>query len=149
MKETLRHIEAFNYYFLLGDRRSLQSVARKFTVSRTSIHKWAKVFDWKERVKQTDIEVSEILKKRLKKAAVYSKDNYRALVKEVMDQFEEKLKDKKIKLSKPQDIIEMMKLDLLMMGEPTGREEHLVTHKLIEVDISKYPKQNEENNIST
>ena len=66
-----------------------------------------------------------------------------------MDQFEEKLKDKKIKLSKPQDIIEMMKLDLLMMGEPTGREEHLVTHKLIEVDISKYPKQNEENNIST
>ncbi|MBA7546235.1 hypothetical protein ES705_38620 [subsurface metagenome] len=149
MKETLRHIEAFNYYYILGNKRSITEVARKFTVCRASVSKWSRFFHWKERVKQTDIEVSEILKKRLKKAAVYSKDNYRALVKEVMDQFEEKLKDKKIKLSKPQDIIEMMKLDLLMMGEPTGREEHLVTHKLIEVDISKYPKQNEENNIST
>lgn len=130
MKETLRHTEAFYYYYGLGDKRSYTQVARKFTISRTSIHKWSKVFNWRERVEQTDIEISKILKKKLKEAIVYSKADYRALVKEVVDKFKERLKEGKIKISKPQDIIEMIKLDLLMMGESTEREDLIIKVKL-------------------
>ncbi|MBA7548977.1 hypothetical protein ES705_41445 [subsurface metagenome] len=158
MEETVRHIEIFNLYYAMGDDRSIKKLWNKLNQDDTkmipkvpsyqTLKRWSKTFSWQERIKQTDIEVSEILKKKLKETAVYSKESYRKLIKEVIDKFKEKLEEGKIKISKPQDIIEMIKLDLLVMGEPTGREEHLVTHKLIEVDIGKYPKQNEENNIS-
>lgn len=144
MEETLKHIEAFNFYYLLGDKRSYTQVARKFTVSRYSVYKWSKAFDWKERIKQTDLEVSKILKKKLEKAVINSKDDYRRLAKKIIDKFKEELEEGKIKISKPQDIIETIKLDLLMMGEPTGREEHKIEPLILElngVDISKYPKQ--------
>lgn len=151
MEETVKHIEIFNLYYAMGSDRSIKKLWNKLNQDATkmipkvpsyqTLKRWSKIFGWQEKIKQIDIEVSEILNKKLKKDVVYSKTNYRALVKKVIDKFKERLKEGKIKISKPQDIIEMIKLDLLMMGEPTGREE--VIHKLIEVDISKYPKQNE------
>jgi len=50
MKETLRHREAFEYYYVLGNDRSYPQVASKFTVSLTSVKKWAKEFNWQQRV---------------------------------------------------------------------------------------------------
>lgn len=144
MKETLKHTEAFNYYYLLGDKRSYTQVARKFTVSRYSIYKWSKAFNWKERVKQTDLEVSKILKKKLERAVINSKDDYRKLAKKIVDKFKKKLKEGKINISKTQDIIETIKLDLLMMGEATEKKD-IVIHKLLDVDTSKYPKQDKNN----
>jgi len=156
MEETVDHNKIFGIYYVMGKDRSLAKLRKKLmhpkctqnAPSLDTLKRWSRSFHWQEKVKQTDTEVSEILKKKLKKTAVNSKADYRELIKEVIDKFKEKLKEGKIKMSKPQDIIEMIKLDLLVMGEPTGREEHLVTHKLIEVDIGKYPKQNEKNNIS-
>jgi len=52
--ETLRHRGAFNFYYLLGEKRSLQAVARKFHVSRQAIGGWSVAFNWRERVLQRD-----------------------------------------------------------------------------------------------
>ena len=49
MKEQPRHIKAFEYYVSL-DKRSYPQVAEKFTVSHTSVKKWAKAFNWQERL---------------------------------------------------------------------------------------------------
>lgn len=54
MIETLRHKEAFEYYYLLGDKRSLVQVKQKFSVSEVSVNKWNKLFGWQERVKERD-----------------------------------------------------------------------------------------------
>lgn len=152
MQEKPNHIKIFNLYYVMGSDRSLKKLWNKLNQNNTTmlpkvpsyqtLKRWSKIFSWQERIKQTDIEVSEILKKKFKKDVVNSKVDYRKLVKEVIDQFKEKLKNKKIKFSKPQDIIEMVKLDLLMMGEPTGREDF--NFKLIDVDMDKYPKQKDE-----
>ena len=150
MEETLKHIEAFNLYYVIGEDRSLKKLLKKLDHNHTTaipslgaLKSWSRSFHWQERIKQTDAEVSKILKEKLKETAVNSKADHRELIKEVIDKFKEKLKEGKIKMSKPQDIIEMIKLDLLMMGEPTGREERMVALKLIDVDISNYPKQKE------
>lgn len=54
MIETLRHKEAFEYYYKLGDKRSLVQVKQKFSVSEVSVNKWNKLFGWQQRVKERD-----------------------------------------------------------------------------------------------
>ncbi len=56
MKETLRHKEAFEYYYSLGTERSFKLVESKFKVSNMSVARWSKEFNWQERIGQRDIE---------------------------------------------------------------------------------------------
>jgi hypothetical protein len=123
VKETLRHREAFEYYYILGDKRTLQLVANKFTVSRQSVDKWKREFNWRDRVELRDVNNGKKLEAKTDKVVVNSKADYRALIRKVVKEFEQKLKDKKIKISSPGDLTEMAKLDLLMMGESTERGE--------------------------
>jgi len=123
MKETLRHREAFDYYYALGDKRTLQSVANKFTVSRQSVDKWKRTFNWQERTEIRDIENGKKLEAKTDKAIVNSRADYRALIKKVVKEFEARLKLGKIRISKAEDLSIMAKLDLLMMGESTERGE--------------------------
>jgi len=127
MKEKLKHKEAFEYYYSLGDKRSYPQVALKFTVSRTSIKKWSKAFNWLDRVELRDIDNGKKLEAKTDKAIVNSKADYRALIKKVVEEFEQKLINKKIIISKPGDLAEMAKLDLLMMGEATEKGELIIT----------------------
>jgi len=64
MIETLRHQQVFEYYYTLGEKRSIQSVITKFTLSRQSIQKWERLFNWVKRVEQRDIEISKELKEK-------------------------------------------------------------------------------------
>ena len=138
-KETLKHKEAFEYYYSLGEKRSLKLVARRYSVSEMTVARWSDSFNWQERVEQRDIENAEKLEAEVNKAVVSSKADYRALIKKVVKEFEERLKAGKIRISKPEDLSIMAKLDLLMMGEATDK--HDVTFKLFDVDMSKYPKK--------
>ena len=117
MKEKLKHREAFNYYYVLGDKRTLQLVAAKFTVSRQSISKWKRKFNWQKRIESRDMKNGKKLEEKTDKAIVQSKANYRALISKVVKKFEEKLKDGKIRIERPEDLNVMAKLDLLLMGE--------------------------------
>jgi len=128
MKEKLKHKEAFEYYYSLGNERSYPKVASKFIVSRTSIKKWSKAFNWQDRIELRDIANGKKLEAKTDKAVVNSKADYRALIRKVVKEFEKKLKDKKIIISKPGDLAEMAKLDLLMMGEATERGELNITN---------------------
>jgi len=130
VKETLRHKEAFEYYYSLGDNRSYPKVALKFTVSKTSIKKWAKNFNWQERIELRDINNGKELEKKVDKAIVNSKADYRALIKKVVKKFEQKLKDGKIRIERPEDLNVMAKLDLLLMGESPD-DDLEITVKLI------------------
>jgi transposase len=124
-QETLRHREAFEYYYSLGEKKSLTLVARKFNVSKQTVTKWNKAFNWQQRVEQRDIENGKRLEKKTDNAVVNSKAEYRALIRKTVDVFKERLKEGKIKISRPQDLESLAKLDLLMMGEATERNEDI------------------------
>ena len=138
MKETLRHKEAFEYYYSLGTERSFKLVESKFKVSNMSVARWSKEFNWQVRIGQRDIENGKKIEAKVDKAIVNSKADYRTLINKVVKKFEEKLKAGKIRIDKPEDLSIMAKLDLLMMGEATEKKD--VTYRLLDTDISKYPK---------
>ena len=40
MKEKLKHKEAFEYYYSLGDKRTLKKVSLQYTCSVPGVKKW-------------------------------------------------------------------------------------------------------------
>ena len=142
MRETIKHTEAYEYYYNLSDKRSLRSVARKFNVSVQSISKWNKNFNWQKRVEQRDIENAKSLEKKTNQTVVNSKADYRAEIKSQLGILKALLnkviKDIKegsafniVNVNELKDIInsyeKLSKLDLLMMGEATEKGELILT----------------------
>lgn len=85
MVETKRHGDAFDYYYSLGSDRSCQQVATEFTVSRTSVQKWKKAFNWIERIIQRDLEINKKTEEKTNKAIVNTKADYRAGIAKDLD----------------------------------------------------------------
>jgi hypothetical protein len=123
MVETLRHKEAFEYYYALGEKRSFRLVQGEYKVSNKTIASWGKAFNWQERIQQRDIDVSKGLEKKTNKEIINDKANYVRIIKEAMRQFEENLNKKKVPLESTQDMERLTKLHLLLTGEATEREE--------------------------
>jgi len=123
MKETLRHKEAFEFYYVLGDSRSYMQVAQQFNVSKTSVAKWAKAFNWQERIEQRDIENSHRLAEKTDSIIVNEKANYRKIIKASIFKYVEALKAGGVKVNTVADLDRLIKADLLLMGEVTDRTE--------------------------
>jgi len=123
MKEKLKHKEAFEYYYSLGEKRSLKKVALQYTCSIPAVKKWSIAFNWQDRIELRDIDNGKKLEAKTDKAVVNSKADYRALIRKTVDLYKKKLDDGKIIISRPQDLDILAKLDLTMMGEATEREE--------------------------
>ena len=75
--EGQRHIDAFEFYYKLGDDRSLAKVAAEFQVSEQSAREWSRSFNWLLRVEQRDIEINRQLQKKLINSIVKAKADYR------------------------------------------------------------------------
>jgi len=128
MKEKLKHKEAFEYYYSLGDKRSLKKVALQYTCSIPAVKKWSIAFNWQDRIELRDIDNGKKLEAKTDKAVVNSKADYRALIRKTVDLYKKKLDDGKIIISRPQDLDILAKLDLTMMGEATERGELNITN---------------------
>jgi len=135
MKEKLKHIEAFEYFYSMGGAaiiKNCRKVALKFHISERTFWNWYKKFNWKERVDQRNIENAKSLGKKTDKAVVNTKANYRAEIKTQLNILKAILNNV-IKEIKAHNIIDVNntgqlkdivncyeklgKLDLLMMGE--------------------------------
>jgi len=143
LKETLRHREALEYYYSLGQKRSLTLVAHKFNVSKQSVTKWNKNFNWQKRVELRDIENAKLLEKKTNKAVVNTKADYRTeikaqlgILKALLNKVIKDIKNESAfdigSVNELKDIInsyeKLSKLDLLMMGEATERGELNITN---------------------
>jgi len=113
MKETLRHKEAFEYYYSLGDKRNSSSVAVQYKVSERSIFKWSKNFNWQERIEQRDIEISKGLEIKTNETIISIKAGFKAEIKVQLNIFKTMLNKliKKFKESEENEIIEIKKID--------------------------------------
>lgn len=64
MRETLKHREAFEAYYRLGDDRNLKTVADRYNVGKRTTERWSREFNWQERILQRDLDNGEKLKKK-------------------------------------------------------------------------------------
>ena len=76
MIERAKHFDAFEFYYSLGDTRNITEVARKFTVSRASVSKWSRSFNWRNRVIQRDIEIGRSVSDKTNEFIINTKADY-------------------------------------------------------------------------
>ena len=140
MQETLRHKEAFEYYYSLGDKRSLIKVGEKFKVSEQSLCKWNKNFGWQNRVKERDEQNAIELAKKTDKIILKTKAEYHkevqdslTLIRAGLSQIAEKIKAKTFKAETAKDLSTLIRaqdaairLEQLLAGGADSREEHKI-----------------------
>ncbi len=123
-KETLRHQEAFQLYCTLGSKRSYNEVAHRTGISSNSINKWARSFDWKKRVEEHDSTLVGRLEKEIDETIAQTKARYHRRFRAAIDKwfqvhFGQPIAAlKAVKKFSVSDIALLMKLDLVLMGEP-------------------------------
>lgn len=146
MKETLRHQEAFDYYYSLGEKRSYPQVADKFTVSRTSIKVWSKEFKWQNEIIKRDKKNALKLQAKTDKAILKTKAEYRkeiqdslSLLRGTLALLAEKVKGKTIKADSAKDLAILVKAQELLIrceqflsGEVDSRPEQVITLQYVD-----------------
>ena len=158
MVETKRHGDAFDCYYSLGDSRSYAEVGRKLSVSKTSVEKWGREFNWKERVIQRDLEVNKKTEEKTNKAIVNTKADYRASIgkdlksldlfkqraERLIADFSELVEDGKVKITSIDEFDKVtatlkkfydikkdaVKLDLELMGESADGSQIVIINDL-------------------
>jgi hypothetical protein len=121
-QETLRHREAFNYFYSLGGKATKPNatkVSEKWQINERTFWRWYKAFNWQKRVEQRDIEIAKELDKKNSSDVLNSKADYREIIRQTVELYKKKLKEGSIKIYRPQDLKTLAELDLLMMGEAT------------------------------
>lgn len=136
MTETLRHKDAFEFYYALGEKRSYKQVAERFGTSKTTVYNWANRYNWAERIEQRDIEIARQLEQKTNTTITNEKARYRTIIKRAIHQFAKKLDQGDVDISSVNDLDKLIKLDLLLMGEPTERTDGKVNNQY-EYDIKQ------------
>jgi len=57
-KESALTLRAFEYYYGLGDSRTLSKVAKKFNRTLGSVEGWSSKLKWRDRVRQRELDVA-------------------------------------------------------------------------------------------
>ena len=151
MQETRRHIEAFDYYYSLGEARNFASVSAHCGFSERSIAAWSIEFNWQRRIAQRDIENGKKIQAKTDRAIVNTKADYRRDIakdrqelRALRTRYERLVADSKERIEKGEIVAtttkelrelasalkhlhdierDMLKLDLVLIGEPGSNEE--------------------------
>jgi hypothetical protein len=128
-KENSLQKEAFEIYYLLGDKRSLKAVASKIGRTERTVAGWSRQFNWVDRVSQREIEERKNSDSTTTILAqtIDIKTRYRIMVNNLMAQASRKIARGELSIKNVQDFERVVKLDLLLMGEPTERQDGTVT----------------------
>jgi hypothetical protein len=138
--ETLKHVEAFETYYWMGDQRSLSGVARKVKVTVQAVAKWSTSFSWNERVKERDEKVIKKLRSRSDAEAMAVKERQLQIVRATQTRYAQRLASEenrsKVGASKYEpnanDAIRAMRHEQLLTGQATSRPEVLVNQQTLD-----------------
>lgn len=120
--------EAFEMYYSMGKRRSMEAVAEKFNRTVRSIANWRRKYLWDDRIVQRELEDNVG-----RTTAV--KTDYRIIISMLMEDVANKIESGKIKVDSIEDLEKLVRLDLLLMGEPIE-----ITEKKKEIDTIDLPE---------
>lgn len=134
-KENKLQREAFETYYYLGDKRSLKLVAEKVNRTERTIAGWSRSFNWVDRVKQREIEdaVNEGVN-RLNSQTTDIKVRYRILMNSLIEKANKQVAEGSLCIKNIPDLERVIKLDLLLMGEATNREDSTSSTELSQAD---------------
>jgi hypothetical protein len=90
-KESLRHSEAFEFYYSLGQNRSQEQVANRYGVTPNAIAQWAVAFRWTDRLESRDQEIAERLAERNKTDVVKMQERHLKVTRAVQGAFIKRL----------------------------------------------------------
>lgn len=140
VKETLRHQVAFETYYLLGEKRTMRRVANAMGLHHASISNWARAFDWHNRIIERDSKLAKRIQEKTEGDLVKLASEHRPTVRDIMVVVKAALqvgvntiKSGKFRVDTADGLSKivvaaekMIRLDLLLMGEPEERREMLI-----------------------
>lgn len=134
-KENTLQREAFEIYYMLGDKRSLKAVADKIGRTERTVAGWSRSFSWVDRVKQKEIEDARNEGTgALNSQTTDVKVRYRILMNNLLAKASEKIAKGELAVRNIQDLERVVKLDLLLMGESTENTTTNNTTELSQAD---------------
>lgn len=137
-KENKLQREAFEIYYALGDKRSLKAVAQQVNRTERCVAGWSRAYNWVDRVKQREIEDARNEGiNSLNKQTTDIKTRYRILLNNLMAKASKQIAEGKLAIKNVQDLERVVKLDLLLMGEATDRQDNTGTSS---TELSKADK---------
>lgn len=126
-RETAEMAKAYAHYVSLGEKRSYKLVAEEFGKSERTIAIWASRYKWQDRLLRDEETVKNIIVQRTSQAVVKSAEEFKLGSMEFVDtaltKARVKLESGEVDLSRPGDIVNLMKMGLLLRGEATDRRE--------------------------
>lgn len=125
-KENKLQREAFEIYYHLGDKRSLKAVADKVARTERTVAGWSRAYSWVDRVKQREIEDAKnnaLSSSALSAQTTDIKTRYRIMINNLMAIASKKIATGELNIRNVQDFERVVKLDLLLMGEATDRQD--------------------------
>lgn len=134
IREELHHQKIFDIYFAMGENRSLAKLHdalcnglhqtdTKLTPGYDTLKGWSRKFNWQDRITQRNIELSKRMEQKTNTTVLNQKADYRKIIKEAIDDWYKKFSDGKAGPENVSDLERLMKLDLLLMGEATEKNE--------------------------
>lgn len=115
-KETEAQKQAFDLYYGMGEKRSLEAVAAGCGRSTRTIGEWSRRFGWKDRVVQREIE-DAANQGSVANSVIDAKAEYRKIIRALIAGFIKDYKAGKIRIKNIQDFERVVKLDLMLLGE--------------------------------
>lgn len=114
-KENGLQREAFEFYYGLGQQRSLKAVALHFKRSERTVAGWSRDYNWVDRCKQKEID--EAKGKEKQGLTLDVKVKYRTFLNNLIALATKDFVEKKLRIKSIQDLERVIKLDLLLMGD--------------------------------
>lgn len=131
MNEKLKHQEAFEYYYAMGDSRGYRQVAQKMNASLTSVNKWAQEFGWQEKVQLRDQNNAKKLEIKTDIKVVDDKAKMLNIVRSGINKFIQNLNNGLVDISTVADYERLVKMGLLLQGETQVDDQQKITIEIV------------------
>ncbi len=134
MRETGKHLQAFEDYYAAGPKRKLEEIAKKYKVTWTTARKWSSAFDWAERIIQRDKRIATKVEEKTDNKIADEKAKLINITKLAITTFIENLKLKKVSVTSVADYERLVNTYLKLMGEAP---DETLTIKIIDAEAEK------------
>ena len=115
-KETEAQKQAFDLYYSMGAKRSLEAVANTIGKSTRTVGEWSRRFSWADRIVQREIE-EVAAQGSTSNVLIDAKAEYRQIIRALVATFVKDYKAGKIRIKNITDFERVVKLDLMLLGD--------------------------------
>lgn len=106
----------FEYYYSLGEDRTLNAVSDYFNTSRQSISKYARIFKWRDRVYERDTKILRDIRDQNNDDIRETMQSYRKVIKASVADYISRLKNNKVHVETVRDFVKLVELEMHISG---------------------------------